>query len=77
MTNSETLHKILNLRCSHHTKHGLVERKIRRQLSCETLSPRCATHPEDGEMESGIVRFASSNDDTSPDRRECELERTR
>ena len=22
MTNSETLHKILNLRCSHHTKHA-------------------------------------------------------
>ena len=66
MTNSESLYKIPNMRCSHHTKHAWPK-ETHRHLPCETLSSRGATNPEDGEMEFGnATRFATSNVDTSP-----------
>ena len=72
MTNSENLQKILNMRCSHHTKHA--ERNTLRHLPCETLSSSGATNSEDGAMEFVTTRFATSYVDASFDRGSRELE---
>ena len=46
----------------------LVERNTLRHLPCETLSSRGATNPEDGEVEFGTTRFATSYGEISLDR---------
>ena len=70
ITNSETLHKILNLRCSHLTKHAWSK-----ETHADNYPVKLCRR--DGEMESGTSRFVTSNDDTSLDRGDTELERTR
>ena len=70
MTNSETLHKILNLRCSHLTKPAWSK-----ETHADNYPVKLCRR--DGEMESGTSRFVTSNDDTSLDRGDTELDRTR
>ena len=60
------------LQSSHQAR--VAERNTLRHLPCETLSSSGATSPEDGAMELGSTRFATSYVDTSFDRRSPECE---
>ena len=59
MTNSESLYKILNMRCTHHTKHAWPKETHSDIYLLKLCSSSGATNPEDGEMEFGTTRFAT------------------